>query len=100
MRPPGVAPVVIASANDQELGQAGGRTEQDVIKTGHSYYGKGRETVTVMLPLRDHNGDIMAAVALELKKNLGQTEDNALVRAQPIVRKMQAQVQSLEDLLQ
>ena len=100
VRPPGDAPVVVASGNDQELGQAGGQTEQDVIKTGHSYYGKGRQTVTVMLPLRDHNGDIMAAVALELKKNIGQTEDNALVRAQPILRKMQSQVQSLDDLLQ
>ncbi len=100
VRPPGDMPVVVASARDQDLGQPAGRPEQDVIKTGHSYYGKGKETVTVMLPLRDHNGDIMAAVSIELKKNLGQTEDNAMVRAQPILRKMQAQVQSREDLLQ
>ncbi len=100
VRPAGEVPVVVASTKDQELGQPGGRTEQDVIKTGHSYYGKGKETVTVMLPLRDHNGDIMASVSIELKKNIGQTEDNALVRAQPILRKMQAQVQSRDDLLQ
>ena len=100
VRPPEPLPLVIASTNDKELGEKGGTPEQDVIKTGHSYYGKGKATVTVMLPLRDHNGDIMAAVAIEMKKNLGQTEDNALVRAQPVIRKMQAQVQSLEDLLQ
>jgi hypothetical protein len=92
--------VVVASNNDHELGQAGGAVACDVIQTGHSYFGKGKDTVTVMLPLRDHNGDIMAAVAIEMKKFLGQTEDSALVRGQPIIRKMQAQVQSLEDLLQ
>ena len=35
----------------------------------------------------------MAAVWFEMKSFIGQTEDNALVRAQPIVQKLQAQVQ-------
>ena len=100
VRPPGTGPVVIAGANDAELGTAAGETAANVIKTGHSYYGKTRETVMVMLPLRDHNGDIVAAVSIEMKKNIGQTEDNALARAQPIIRRMQTQVQSLEDLLE
>lgn len=100
VRPEGTTPVVIASKNARDLGQAGSQTEQDVIKTGHSYYGKGKETVTVALPLRDNNGDVIAAAWFEMKSFIGQTEDNALVRAQPIVRKLQAQVQSLEELLQ
>jgi len=98
-RPGDPQPVVVASKFEKELGQPAGAAEQDVIRTGHSYYGKGRETVTVVLPLRDHNGDPMAAVSLEMKSFPGQTEDNALVRAQPIIRQMQAQVQSKEDLL-
>ena len=54
----------------------------------------------MVLPLRDNNGEPMAAVLLEMKTFIGQTEDNALVRAQPIVKKLQSQVNSLEDLLQ
>lgn len=100
LRPDGKGPVVVASKNEKDLGKAGSQTEQDVIKTGHSYYGKDQETVTVVLPLRDHNGDAMAAVSLVMKTFKGQTQDNALTRAQPIVRKLQAQVQSLDDLLQ
>ena len=100
VRPPDKEPVVLASGNAAEVGQRGGPAERDVLQTGHSYYGKGQQTVTVILPLRDHNGEVMAAVTIEMKKFLGQTEDNALVRAQPIVRKLQAQVQSLADLLQ
>jgi hypothetical protein len=100
VRPGGKGPVVVASKDGKDLGKAGSATEQDVIKTGHSYYGKDKGTVTVVLPLRDHNGDAMAAVSLVMKSFKGQTQDNALVRAQPIIRKLQAQVQSLDDLLQ
>lgn len=99
-RPGEKEPAVVASKNEKELGQPGAKAERDVIKSGHSYYGKGKETVTVILPLRDRNGDPMAAVALEMKTFTGQTEDNALTRAQPIIRKLQAQVQSLDDLLE
>lgn len=100
VRPQEKDAVVVGSGNPKDLGQPGTQTERDVIQTGHSYFGKGKETITVVLPLRDHNGDVMAAVSIEMKKFLGQTEDNALVRAQPIIRKLQAQVQSLDELLQ
>jgi hypothetical protein len=99
-RPPEKEALVIASGNPKDVGQPGGQTERDVIQTGHSYYGKSRQTVTVVLPLRDHNGDVMAAVSIEMKKFIGQTEDNALTRAKPIVQKLQAQVPTLEELLQ
>ena len=100
VREPGQEPTIIASGNPKERGLVGDRTERDVIQTGHSYIGKNRDTVTVVLPLRDHNGDVMAAVSIEMKKFLGQTEDNALTRAQPIVRRLQDQVQTLSELLQ
>lgn len=100
VRQPGENPVVVASKNVKDEGQTGGQVERDVLASGHSYYGKSRETVTVVLPFRDNNGEVMAAVSIEMKKFIGQTEDNALVRAQPVVRKMQTQVHSLEELLQ
>jgi len=93
-------PVVVGSKNEKDLGQPGDAAVQDVLNTGHSYYGKGQQSVTVMLPLRDNNGDTMAAVFLEMNTFAGQTQDNALVRAKPVVKKMQAQVGTREDLLQ
>jgi hypothetical protein len=52
------------------------------------------------MPLRDRNGDSIAAALLKMKSFPGQTEQNALGRAQPIVREMQDKVQSLQDLLE
>ena len=53
-----------------------------------------------MLPLRDRNGDPIAAVQIILKSFPGQTEDNALLRARPIVSQMQPRVLSLDALLE
>lgn len=92
-------PAVVASNDDKEIGEAGGKTEEDVIAHGRVYVGKAKGTATVYVPLRDRNGDPVAAVCVVLKSFPGQTEDNAAARARPIVRKMQDRVQSLEDLL-
>ena len=48
---------LIASGNEHELGQAGSPTEQDVIRRGETYYGKDKDSVSVIVPLRDRNGD-------------------------------------------
>ncbi len=93
-------PWLIASKDEKEVQQPGGETEKDVIKHGSVYYGKDKETVGVILPLSDRNGDPIAAVRVVLKSFLGETEQNALERARPIVKEMQASVQSLEDLVQ
>ena len=52
------------------------------------------------LPLHDNNGDKVAAVRLVLKSFLGQTENNALARAMPVVKGMEMRIQTLKDLLQ
>lgn len=95
----GEKPAVVASNNEKEIGKAGGKTEQDVIVHGKVYVGKAKGIATVYVPLRDRNGDPVAAVCVMLKSFPGQTKENAAARAQPVVRKMQERVQSLEDLL-
>ena len=50
------------------------------------------------MPLRDRNGDAIAAARVVMKPFSGQTEQNALARALPIVKRIQAGVQSLQDL--
>jgi hypothetical protein len=83
---------LIASDNEKEIGQAGEASDTDVIKRGVNYYLRKKDVVVVTMPLRDRNGDPMAAVRVLLKPNFGQTEDNARVRATPIIRTMQDRV--------
>jgi len=91
---------VIGSNNEKEIGQAGGRAEQDVLDRGTMYYAKGKESVSVTLPLRYRNGNPAAAVCVVMKSFPGQTEQNAIVRAMPIVKEMQARVQTAGELTQ
>ena len=98
--PGGKEAVVVASKDAKDIGQPAGKTEQDVIALGRVYFGKRKGSALVAVPLRDRNGDPIAAVCVVLKSFPGQTEDNAAARAQPVVQGMQARVTSLEDLLQ
>ena len=92
-------PRVIASGDETELGQPGAKTEQEVIGRGETYFGKEKDVVSVIMPLRDRNGDAMAAVRVVMKGFPGQTEENAITRATPIVREIQAKAHALDDLL-
>jgi 3-keto-disaccharide hydrolase len=94
------SPLVIASKDEKEIGQTGEKTEQDVISRGSIYYGKGKGAVWVIMPLRDRNGEAIAAARVVMKSFAGQTEQNALGRALPIVKEMQARIQTREDLVQ
>jgi hypothetical protein len=89
---------VVASHDEKELGNSGSKTEQEVIGRGETYYGKEKESVSVIMPLRDRNGDAIAAVRIIMKSFPGQTEENAIIRAAPLVKEIQNQVQTLEDL--
>jgi hypothetical protein len=100
IRAAGELPSVIGSKNEQEAGQLGGKKERDVIEQGSTSISRDRDAFTVVLPLRDRNGDPIAAVQIILKSFPGQTEDNALVRAKPIVSQMQPRVLSLDALLE
>jgi hypothetical protein len=93
-------PRIIASNKASELNNPGTDAEKDAINNGSIFFGRGRGTVAVTLPLTDRNGDPVAAVRVELKSFLGETRDTALSRARMIVSRMQAQVLSSQDLLQ
>jgi len=93
-------PHVIASKLEAELGQAGTDAETATISDGKVYFGRGKGTVTLTLPLRDRNGDPIAAVRVQLRSFLGETEDNALTRAMMIVDAIQTKIMSKEELTQ
>lgn len=93
-------PRIIASNSAAEMGKAGTDAEMGAITNGATYFGRGRGTVAVTLPLTDRNGDPVAAVRVEMKSFLGETRDTSLLRARMIVSKMQSQVVSSQDLAQ
>lgn len=92
------APLLIASNDEKDIGQAGDKNDIEVINRGVMTYNKDKELVSVTLPLRDRNGDPAAAVRVVMKAFPGQTQENAIVRAMPIVRQMQERVAAVNDL--
>ena len=102
VRPGGDGPVVVASKNEKDINQPGGNVEKDVIHNAKSYFGKDKKagTVTLTVPLRDRNGEAIAAVVFVMKSFPGETEDTAAIKTQGMVKTMQPRVSSLEDLLQ
>ncbi|HKW29169.1 MAG TPA: family 16 glycoside hydrolase [Verrucomicrobiae bacterium] len=93
-------PQIIASNHEKEIGRPGTDAEKGTITTGTLYFGRGKGTVAVTMPLTDRNGDSVAAVRVQLKSFLGETQDTAVDRVRLIVRQMQAQVVSGQDLTQ
>jgi hypothetical protein len=101
-RPGGAGPVVIAGKDDKDINQPGGQVERDVIQNGKSYFGKDKKAGTVILtvPLRDRNGEAIAAVVFVMKSFPGETQDTAALKGQTMMKTMEPRVTSLEDLLQ
>jgi len=93
-------PQIIASNHEKEIGQPGTDAEKGAIADGTVYFGRGKGTVAVAMPLTDRNGDPVAAVWVELNSFFGETQDSAVGRARGIVKLMQAQVVSGQDLTQ
>lgn len=93
-------PRVIASKVPAEVGQAGTDAETGAITNGTTFFGRGRGTVAVTMPLTDRNGDPVAAVRVQLKSFMGETRDNALTRARMIVSLIQTQILTGQDLTQ
>jgi hypothetical protein len=93
-------PRVIASKDEKEIGQPGEDAEKNAITSGTVSFGRSPKVVAVTLPLRDRNGDPIAAVRVRLKSFFGETQDTAVTRATQIIRLMQAQALSKDDLTQ
>jgi len=90
---------VIAGTEEREVGMAGGTVEFQVMQKDSPFYGrKENKNVLLTLPLHDRNGDVVAALRLEMESFPGQTENNALSRAQPIVREMEKRIHNAHDL--
>lgn len=91
---------ILASTDESEIGNAGFKEERLVIDTAQMMYLKGKSDVTVSLPLRDRNGDPVAAVRVTMDSFRGQTQKNAIARAQPVVSLLQSNILDYQDLFE
>jgi hypothetical protein len=93
-------PRIIASKVPDEVGQAGAESEQAAIDKGQISFGRGKGTCAVTMPLNDRNGVPIAAVRVQWKRFMGETQDTAVNQARALVQTMQSQILSSQDLLQ
>ena len=93
-------PHILASKDEKEVGQPGTDAEKESITDGKTFFARDKGVVAVTLPFHDRNGDTMAAVRVRLDSFFGETEKNALTRANMIVKKMEAEVTTSESLLE
>ena len=93
---------VVASHDEKYLGILGGQVEKDVIAKDVMFAGedKLRGISLVTLPLHDRNGDTVAAVRVEMKTFIGQTEKSSILRAVPIVKRMEQRFKEAKDLIE
>lgn len=93
---------LVASSDKSEIGQLGGKTEESVIQNGSTAYGdlKRSGLVTVVVPLRDRNGDPVAAVRFKMKRVFGQSRRAAIARTTAMARHMNKRVLSVNDLVE
>ncbi len=89
---------VIASNDKKQLKEPAAKVEHDVVDTGNPYYARGKETASVIMPLKDRNGETVGVLRVILNPFPGQTERNALSRALPIVKAIEARIISAKDL--
>jgi hypothetical protein len=91
---------IIASKDKSEIGKSGGQYEAECLKTGQIFFSKNSSHAAVVMPVRDRNGEVIAAARLHMTTFPGQTERNAVIRATPIVKDIEARIRSQEDPLE
>ena len=91
---------LIASTEAGDIGRLAEQVERDVIARSLVYQCRLKDVQMVTLPLHDSNGETIAAVRVVMKTFPGETEKTAITRALPIVKQMEARVQTAKDLTQ
>ena len=91
-------PKMIACNHTDLIGAASDEAIVDTIANRKTYFKREKKKVIITLPVKDRNGEAMAACRVELKRFRGQTQRNAVVRAIPVVEMIQARILDRDDL--
>jgi hypothetical protein len=89
---------VIASHAEKEIGSPAEKPAKDALSKGKNYYSKNGDTVTVSLPLRDRNGDVIAAAQVITRPSGAQPEESAVNYAIKVARKLETRLKNAKDL--
>lgn len=91
---------VLASGRPEEVGTPPNDVEKDVFANDKKYVGKSKELKAMLatVPLHDKNGDPVAAVRFEMDPFPGQTQQNVLERAMPMIKEMEARIIANKEL--
>jgi hypothetical protein len=90
----------IASSDEADLGRPAGKFELQCLETAEIYAGKAEGRSVAVFPVRDRNGDPVAALRVEMKRFTGQTDDNVAARALPVLRLIEPRVTTLKELVE
>jgi len=93
-------PHVLASKVASEVGSVGEAAEKAAITDGTEYFGTTKKTVVIIEAFRDRNGDPIGAVRFEFNSYFGETQDAAVTRATALLRKMEEEITSSDELVQ
>jgi hypothetical protein len=93
-------PRLVGTKLNTETNRPAGDPEKATMTEGTIFYGKDQGYVSVTMPIKDRNAEPIAAIRVKMKSFAGQTEQNILVRATPVVRYIQEKVLSLQDLVE
>jgi hypothetical protein len=97
--PPGKdSPIVVACTDEGDLHLPATHVETTVLEKDDIFFGRLKPGVVVTLPLHDRNGETIAALRVEMKSFVGQTENNAVARATPIAKDMESRLAEAKDL--
>jgi hypothetical protein len=94
------APRLLAGTNTVSVPEPAITNLQSVLSKGTVYYLKENEVTAMTLPLHDVNGERVAIARVIMKSFPGQTEKNALERAVPIIKFLEARFQRSSDLFE
>ena len=88
---------LIATHPGGPVGSPADEAAIDTIERAKIYYKRTKKTAIVTLPIKDRNGEAMAACRVEMNRFRGQTQKNAIVRAMPAVEIIRGRVLDRED---
>ena len=91
-------PVLVADGHELGLGSPGGKPEEDVLRNGAILYLKLKDSVELTLPLRDRNGDIIAALKTTMTTFRGETTDTSVARATLVKNAVEERLNTLQDI--
>lgn len=89
---------IIASKDRSEIGQPGTDAEREAIVNDVQSFSRANGINEVTLPLRDRNGENIAAIRVRSESFFGETQNNAVTRAMMIRKMLEANGTSAADL--